>query len=527
MSREFLNVRVLELDTSHKRVRGQWLELTLGEWRNDLNRSVTLARVFWDSQSAAALCHALELVWAVIKEDTGRVPLVRHLSTEEERLSLVLLELILLDDHKGQALGVGLFLVKLAAALGERVDLFEPLRRLSDLGAYDHLRRIIWLCCTHYIRHVRPFHGKECEDVYRAMLSLASADPLPDFEALVRLIKQKGSKEANQWLAEKELSDRSGLRALYQPLSFIPVQIWKSGPSSTNARESAQGRDILSGKGLNLVGGLVTAWFDDRDEMRSFRSHLNFGISRHYTEPTVAHRAMTSLVRNAKQGKRVSEEADLKISVALTNIAVLQNEISNAEASLSTAGDASTQIKRQRLHDSALQRLSDETSRLPALVSKGSGRISVSQEALSGQPSGSQRPVELVDLFKTREELAKHLKGLKIQALKPLCKQRNVKVTGRKEELINRLLDVSFPLQRGTALTTANDTAGPRQEAGSGAMDTPRSPETPFANMDLTYSGPALNVGFEEEPSWWVNGELPENLQNGSWLLDMSMDLGF
>lgn len=42
MSWQFLQARVIEQDTSHKRVRN-WLELTLGEWSNEFNRSESLA----------------------------------------------------------------------------------------------------------------------------------------------------------------------------------------------------------------------------------------------------------------------------------------------------------------------------------------------------------------------------------------------------------------------------------------------------------------------------------------------------
>lgn len=123
-----------------------------------------------------------------------------------------MLEIVLVDDHRGQVLGlyslwrvgilsccsgIGLFLVKLALLLAQqRFDLFEPHRQITELDAYDHLCRVIRMCVTHFVRHVRPFKGKEVEAVYRAMLSLASSDPLADFEGQVALIKRDGSKEA-------------------------------------------------------------------------------------------------------------------------------------------------------------------------------------------------------------------------------------------------------------------------------------------------------------------------------------------
>jgi len=177
------------------------------------------------------------------------------------------------------------------------------------------------------------------------------------------------------WLKEKLASDRAVLRGLYQPLSFIPKDIWKSGPSSTNVKESTQGRDILSGKDKNLVSGILDARFDDTIEMESVDILQTTGIDRRYVESTVSKRVLQAAQRNMRKGKRKVDQADIDIQVNGATIPVYADSYRHGAAALLLTQDPAQQAKKSKAFDKALDQFVTALDRQARLEKKGSGRV--------------------------------------------------------------------------------------------------------------------------------------------------------
>ncbi|KAF8581714.1 hypothetical protein K439DRAFT_203450 [Ramaria rubella] len=59
------------------------------------------------------------------------------------------------------------------------------------------------------------------------MMNIASAEPLPNFEATLQVIRQ-GGKKAADWVKNKESACGFAIAALYQPASKIPIEIRKA-----------------------------------------------------------------------------------------------------------------------------------------------------------------------------------------------------------------------------------------------------------------------------------------------------------
>lgn len=91
-----------------------------------------------------------------------------------------------------------MFCESLCAALDEMCP-FEPWRPLRSLNPYEHLRRFLRLCISHFKRHVRELRTSTTKEVQVAMLSLASSQPHPDLEGTFRIIEQGGAKAAGKF----------------------------------------------------------------------------------------------------------------------------------------------------------------------------------------------------------------------------------------------------------------------------------------------------------------------------------------
>ena len=64
----------------------------------------------------------------------------------------------------------------------------------SELDPLDHLRHILRLCYVHFKRNVLELRGSVPQDVYDAMLSLATAEALPNLPAVLQKIRSGGKK---------------------------------------------------------------------------------------------------------------------------------------------------------------------------------------------------------------------------------------------------------------------------------------------------------------------------------------------
>ena len=75
----------------------------------------------------------------------------------------------------------------------------EQHRSLQSLTPYEHLARFYRYCFAHFVHNVTALRGQVSSKVRQAMISLASSEPLPDFEGTLETIRNGGKKAAGMY----------------------------------------------------------------------------------------------------------------------------------------------------------------------------------------------------------------------------------------------------------------------------------------------------------------------------------------
>ncbi|KAJ7825992.1 hypothetical protein B0H14DRAFT_2368572, partial [Mycena olivaceomarginata] len=274
MSALLVRSKKLLLDTAFKRLSGKWQEFEMETWELDHMKSVIGTRAFTTSQSAEAHLILFTRIFEIVFEDTGVSCRFRHIHVEG-------FELWITDAHKGQALGgsflVGQFCQKLYAELGDIYCPLEPTRLLRTLDPYDHLRRCLHFCTTHNKCNIHKLKPYTTQKVRNAMLSLSSSQVHPDLNGTFRII-ENGGRKAKAWLKDKQVGSKFALPALYQPASFIPLEIWKSAPSTTNGNEQSHRNVNWDGVNLTMLGAIMRGMQYDARAMGALELHASQGI---------------------------------------------------------------------------------------------------------------------------------------------------------------------------------------------------------------------------------------------------------
>ncbi|KAF7372317.1 hypothetical protein MVEN_00091900 [Mycena venus] len=303
MSEHLMRTKILTLDTAFKRIHGKWEEFEMETWDVGNMRSVVGTRAFTTSQSAQAHLILFTRIFEIAAADTGISVKFRHIHGEG-------MEIWMADAHKGQGLGVGLF----CQSLCRNSDLFcslEPSRRLRDLTPLDHLRRFYRFCNTHYKRNVDELRPHTTAAVRKAMLSLASSHEHPDLDGALKLI-ENGGRKAKAWLKDKIIGTKFALPALYQPLSLIPLDIWKAAPSTTNGNEQAHRNINRDGINLTILGGIMRGMQYDARAMAALSLYSSHGIYHRDQTSTHFRRYQRSVNRQVIFQRRVAEKAELE-----------------------------------------------------------------------------------------------------------------------------------------------------------------------------------------------------------------------
>ncbi|KAG2742423.1 hypothetical protein P692DRAFT_20821992 [Suillus brevipes Sb2] len=217
-----LLARRVSIDTSFKHLHG-WQEFEIEAWDNNHMRSLTGARAFINSQSAQAHLILFRRIFSIASEDTGTPVSFRHIHGSSY-------ESVVADAHMGQAL-------KLSKNI-KTPCIYKPHRKLCDLTPYDHLRRFYRLCVVHFKRNLRPLQSQVSK------------------ERTLSVIRGGGQK-AEAWLKDKLQTNKFALPALYRPASFIPEDIWRACPTTTNGNEQAHRNINRDGVHLTLLRGIM------------------------------------------------------------------------------------------------------------------------------------------------------------------------------------------------------------------------------------------------------------------------------
>jgi hypothetical protein len=140
---------------------------------------------------------------------------------------------------------------KLSAELGDVYCPLEPTRLLRTLDPYEHLRRFLRLCTTHFKRHVHDLRPSTTQKVRNAMLSLSSSQPHPNLEGAFQVIENGGRKA-------KGLSDSIPSQCFVTLIrSLVSMAEGQAGrkqicsPSSLSASESYSHRNLEIGPVYN------------------------------------------------------------------------------------------------------------------------------------------------------------------------------------------------------------------------------------------------------------------------------------
>ncbi|KZV98486.1 hypothetical protein EXIGLDRAFT_832155 [Exidia glandulosa HHB12029] len=366
-STQFKRAKRVQLDMAFNRVKG-FLEFEVVTWDLASSQSVTLCRAFTECQSAEAYLELFRSIFRIIEEDTGSPVRVRHIHGDG-------LEIVTADEHKGQALGLGLLMVELAQSI-TAPDVCEPQKRLCDLTAYEHLARFFRLCLVHFKRNIQKLQlSGDITDpnVLSAMYSLASTEPHADFSGALATIRA-GGKKARDWLHDKEVSCPFAIPALYHPYSKIPLHVWLAGASNSNGVEQAHRNVNRDGKGLPLVGGIQRGRQYDAREEKSTLVMQNENIAPRYGPATHAMRQERAIVRNVRGAKRKLEAADENIIKRRARVEELQARVTSSAASFQAAlqsGDSSAATTASRYLFSYEDDLAAESAALSSAELRG------------------------------------------------------------------------------------------------------------------------------------------------------------
>ncbi|KIJ51998.1 hypothetical protein M422DRAFT_243573 [Sphaerobolus stellatus SS14] len=240
-----------------------------GERKFTIIISVVVYRAFTSSQSAEAHRILFQRMFEIVEADTGQQFQFRHIHGSGW-------DTVIGDEHRGQALGLGLRLQDMCRDMPGycSIDWTKPLHELTP---YEHLKRCFRVCFQHYSTRVRGVQTHVSSSVSQAMMSIYSADPLPNFNGTLTIIRQ-GGKKAQDWLKDKLAAGGCMLAAVYRPASQIPVDVWKASPNTTNGNEQSHHNIYHDGRKLSLVPGALRGFQYDHRAMVTLKVLEEHGI---------------------------------------------------------------------------------------------------------------------------------------------------------------------------------------------------------------------------------------------------------
>ncbi|KAF8587967.1 hypothetical protein K439DRAFT_1652094 [Ramaria rubella] len=312
MSELLLETKRPSIDTSFKRLH-KWQEFEIEAWFPEYHRS----HAFTTSQSATAHHILFNRMFAIVCEDTGKSVQFRHIHGDG-------FDTFMADGHVGQALGLGLCCEEIYKNMSGYCAI-ERSKSLHTLMPYEHLARMYRYCFAHFVRNVLGLTGHVALEVRSAMMSIASAEPLPNFEATLQVIRQ-GGKKAADWLKNKESACGFAIAALYQPASKIPIEVWKASPSTSNGNEQAHRNINRDGIKLTMLAGIMRGMQYDSRAMSGLELLRTYGISSRDQQQTHFRRASRAIVRSTAVQKRAIQACDVEQQAAYKQLVGLQHK---------------------------------------------------------------------------------------------------------------------------------------------------------------------------------------------------------
>ncbi|KAJ7049809.1 hypothetical protein C8F01DRAFT_1264851 [Mycena amicta] len=272
---------------------GDYYEFELACMDREANTSAIFARVYVNQQSAQAHFLVFKMIHEIVLQDTGNVLEWRHIhGSEDEKSWEGRILSVTVDQHRGQALGLGLYLQWVARQMPETMDIHEPWRTIQSLDPYEHLRRCMRLCTLHLYRNIKT--SKVTDEVRWNMRSLICVEH-DDWDGTVEAVRASG-KAGAAWVQDKETC-KFAFPGMCAEKSFIPTMIWKAGDRTSNLIETAH-RDVnREGVHCSLVGGLQKGFAFDMMKLKTLQAYQEYGVNPSYRSTHIAENAFINLKR--------------------------------------------------------------------------------------------------------------------------------------------------------------------------------------------------------------------------------------
>ncbi|KAF8584190.1 hypothetical protein K439DRAFT_1660868 [Ramaria rubella] len=335
MSQLLLQTRRPSIDTSFKCLHN-WQEFEIEAWFPEYLLSIVVVCAFTTLQSAEAHRILFNRIFSIVHEDTGEIVKFQHIHG-------VGFDTFMADGHIGQALGLGLYCEEMCRNMAGYC-IIEWSKALHALTPYEHLARFYHYCFTHFIRNVLALKGQVSLKVCMAMLSIAMAEALPDFKGMLQQIRQ-GGKKAIDWLKNKESAGGFALAALYQPLSKIPMDIWKASPSTSNGNEQAHHSINCDGVRLTMLADIMRGMQYDSRVMSGIKLLCKQGIPSRDQPPTHFWQAVQAISRASAVQKCTIQAHDVELQTAYKQLSGLQTNVQTQTVSLKHAKETGKGIE--------------------------------------------------------------------------------------------------------------------------------------------------------------------------------------
>ncbi|KIJ22398.1 hypothetical protein M422DRAFT_277183 [Sphaerobolus stellatus SS14] len=164
------------------------------------------------------------------------------------------------------------------------------------------------------------------------MISLASTSVLPDFEAKKELIRQD-SKEARDWLYDKEVGSPYTFPGLYFPLSKMPLTIWQASPHTTNGNEQAHRTINRDGIGTSLLAAIF--------HVRTAKRKLN-AVDEQLTALYQQVDELTESIQSLVQILQMMDRRSRDFNISAQRLQVLQHQYHEVCQEAETLGKSSS-----------------------------------------------------------------------------------------------------------------------------------------------------------------------------------------
>ncbi|KAJ7122723.1 hypothetical protein C8R46DRAFT_1238174 [Mycena filopes] len=372
-SRRLLRAKYLQSDIAFRRIVG-FKEFELGGLERDSRTTIVYCRIYLNRQTAAAHQMIFQKIHQIVLADTGEHLQWRHLHSTTLRDEVGILHFVL-DQHGGQAKGLGLYLKSLAQLLPGKFDLHEPHRSLASLDEYDHLFRLIRLCVSHVFRNIAKSNVPEV--VRNLMRSLVCMEH-SDWDNTVRCIQLEGGVPGANWVADKVRS-KFAFPAICWEKSFIPRTIWQVGDNTSNIIESVHADANREGISCTLLGGVKKGLHLDSLKMKTLNNWELTGVRPTYARGHISESANRGLKRKADQHHKTLLRQDTQIEAHNKRLRTAHDAMLNAnERVYSTHSQSGSQVQLERVYKGA-ERAEDAYEKALAaskeVVGSGSGKV--------------------------------------------------------------------------------------------------------------------------------------------------------